>query len=117
VINPDGGINQFEGGIIQGISWASKEGVRLDTAGISSRDWESYLVLRFTEVPELFVELIDQFIDLPPLGLGEATGGPTVAVIGNAVARALGARIHELPITRERVMGALLRDQTGVRSD
>jgi nicotinate dehydrogenase subunit B len=117
VINPDGAINQLEGGIIQGISWALKEGVRLDTAGISSRDWESYPVLRFTEVPELFVELINPLTDLPPLGLGEATGGPTVAAIGNAVARSLGARIRELPMTRERVMAALLRDQSGVRSD
>jgi CO/xanthine dehydrogenase Mo-binding subunit len=117
VINPDGAINQLEGGIIQGISWALKEGVRLDTAGISSRDWESYPVLRFTEVPELFVELINPLADLPPLGLGEATGGPTVGAIGNAVARSLGARIRELPMTRERVMAALLRDQSGVRSD
>jgi nicotinate dehydrogenase subunit B len=38
VINPDGAINQLEGGIIQAASWALKEGVRLDTAGISSRD-------------------------------------------------------------------------------
>src|SRR6202041_2943696 len=117
VINPDGAINQLEGGIIQGISWALKEGVRLDTAGISSRDWESYPVLRFSEVPELFVELINPLTDLPPLGLGEATGGPTGAAIGNAVARSLGARIRELPMTRERVMAALLRDQSDVRSD
>jgi nicotinate dehydrogenase subunit B len=110
VINPDGAINQLEGGIIQGISWALKEGVRLDTAGISSRDWESYPVLRFSEVPELFVELIRPLTDLPPLGLGEATGGPTVAAIGNAVARALGARIGDLPMTRERVMAALLKE-------
>ena len=52
-----------------------KEGVRLDTTGISSRDWESYPVLRFSEVPELFVELINPLTDLPPLGFGEATGG------------------------------------------
>jgi nicotinate dehydrogenase subunit B len=110
VINPDGAINQLEGGIIQGISWALKEGVRLDAAGISSRDWESYPVLRFSDVPELFVELINPLTDLPPLGLGEATGGPTVAAIGNAVAVALGTRICELPMSRERVMAALLRD-------
>jgi len=110
VINPDGAINQLEGGIIQGVSWALKEGVRLDTAGISSRDWDSYPVLLFSEVPELFVELINPLTDLPPLGLGEATGGPTVAAIGNAVNQALGARIRDLPMTRERVMAALLRD-------
>ena len=91
-------------------SWALKEGVRLDTGGISSRDWESYPVLRFTEVPEIAVELVNPAADLPPLGIGEASGGPTVAAIGNAVAQALGARIRDLPMTRERVMAALLRE-------
>ena len=109
VINPDGAINQLEGGIIQAASWALKEGVRLDTGGISSRDWESYPVLRFSEVPEVLVELINPSADLPPLGVGEASGGPTVAAIGNAVAHALGARLRDLPLTRDRVMAALLK--------
>jgi nicotinate dehydrogenase subunit B len=109
VINPDGAINQLEGGIIHGASWALKEGVRLDTGGISSRDWESYPVLRFSEVPEVTVELIDPMADRPCLGVGEASGGPTVAAIGNAVAHALGTRLRDLPLTRERVMAALLR--------
>ena len=43
------------------------------------------------------------------LGIGEASGGPTVAAIGNAVAHALGARIRDLPMNRERVMAALLK--------
>jgi nicotinate dehydrogenase subunit B len=109
IVNPDGAINQLEGGIIQGASWALKEGVRLDSAGISSRDWETYPVLRFTEVPEVTVELVNPMADLPPLGVGEATGGPTVAAIGNAVAKALGTRLRDLPLTRERVMAALLQ--------
>ena len=110
VINPDGAINQLEGGIIQAASWALKEGVRFDGNGISSRDWESYPVLRFSEVPEVSVELVDPAADRPPLGIGEASGGPTVAAIGNAVAHALGARIRDLPLTRDRVMAALLRE-------
>jgi nicotinate dehydrogenase subunit B len=109
VINPDGAINQLEGGIVQAVSWALKEGVRLDPTGISSRDWEGYPVLRFTEVPEIAAELVNAAADLPPLGIGEASGGPTVAAIGNAVAHALGTRLRDLPLTRERVMTALLQ--------
>jgi CO/xanthine dehydrogenase Mo-binding subunit len=109
VINPDGAVNQLEGGIIHAASWALKEGVRLDGAGISSRDWEGYPVLRFSEVPEVTVELVDPGADRPCLGVGEASGGPTVAAIGNAVAHALGTRLRDLPLTRERVMAALLR--------
>ena len=109
VINPDGAVNQLEGGMIQAASWALKEGVRLDSSGISSRDWESYPVLRFSEVPEVTVELVDPAADRPPLGVGEASGGPTVAAIGNALAHALGARLRDLPLTRDRVMAALLK--------
>jgi nicotinate dehydrogenase subunit B len=109
VINPDGATNQLEGGIVQAVSWALKEGVRLDSAGISSRDWETYPVIKFSEVPEIAVELVDPVSDNPPLGIGEAAGGPTVAAIGNAVAQALGARLYDLPLTRERVMAALLK--------
>ena len=109
VINPDGAKNQLEGGVIQAISWALKEGVRLDQAGISSRDWEGYPVIKFSEVPEIFCELVGARSDNPPLGIGEASGGPTVAAIGNAVAHALGTRIRDLPMNRERVMATLLK--------
>ena len=87
----------------------SKKGCASTARGISSRDWESYPVLRFSEVPEISVELVDPGADLPPLGVGEASGGPTVAAIGNAVAHALGARLRDLPLTRERVLAALLK--------
>ena len=43
-----------------------------------------------------------------PLGVGEATAGPTAAAIGNAVAHALGTRIRDLPMTRERITATLL---------
>ena len=109
VINPDGAVNQLEGNIVQAASWALKEGVRLDAGGIASRDWETYPVLRFSEVPEIAVELVEPASDRPPLGIGEAAGGPAVAAIGNAVAHALGTRLRDLPLTRERIMAALLR--------
>ena len=107
VVNPDGAINQLEGGMIQSASWVLKEQVRLETTGVASRDWETYPVLRFSEVPEIAVELLPAVDDIP-LGVGEATAGPTAAAIGNAVAHALGARIRDLPLTRERIMATLL---------
>ncbi|MBX3501719.1 MAG: xanthine dehydrogenase family protein molybdopterin-binding subunit [Alphaproteobacteria bacterium] len=109
VVNPDGARNQLEGGIVQAVSWTLKEQVRLDAQGIASRDWDSYPILRFSEVPEIEVELVDAAGN-PPLGVGECTVGPTAAAIGNAVAHALGVRIHDMPLTRERVMAALLKN-------
>ena len=108
VINPDGVINQFEGGIIQSASWVLKEQVRFDN-GVSSFDWETYPVLKFSEVPEMTIELINTK-DEVPLGVGEVTAGPTAAAIGNAVSHALGARMRDLPLTRERIMAALLKE-------
>ena len=108
VVNPDGAINQLEGGIIQSASWVLKEQVRFDD-GVASFDWETYPVLKFSEVPEIDIELINTR-DPVPLGVGEATAGPTAAAIGNALSHALGIRIRDLPLTRERVLAALLRD-------
>jgi nicotinate dehydrogenase subunit B len=108
VVNPDGAINQLEGGIIQSASWVLKEQVRFDN-GVSSFDWETYPVLKFSEVPDIDIELINTK-DETPLGVGEATAGPTAAAIGNAVSHALGARIRDLPMTRERIMATLLKE-------
>lgn len=80
-----------------------KEQVRLGATEICSLDWETYPVLRFTEASEIDVALIDPIADRPALGVGEATAGPTSAAIGKAVAHALGARLHKLPLTCERV--------------
>jgi CO/xanthine dehydrogenase Mo-binding subunit len=108
LVNPDGVINQLEGGIIQSASWVLKEQVRFDN-GVASMDWETYPVLKFSEVPEIEIELIHTQDDVP-LGVGEVTAGPTAAAIGNAVSHALGARIRDLPLTRERIMAALLKE-------
>jgi nicotinate dehydrogenase subunit B len=43
------------------------------------------------------------------LRISRAAGGPTTAAIGNAAAHALGARIRDLPMTRDRIMAALLK--------
>ena len=108
-VNPDGVRNQLEGGCVQGASWALKEEVKLDGPGIASLDWDSYPILRFSEIPEIEAEIIDR-PNQPTLGVGECTVGPTAAAIGNGVAHALGRRIHDMPLTRERVMAALLND-------
>lgn len=108
VVNPDGARNQLEGGVIQALSWTLKEQVKLDEQGIASRDWDAYPILRFSEVPEIAAELVDGAGN-PALGVGECSVGPTAAAVGNAVAHALGVRIHDMPLTRERVMAALLK--------
>ncbi|MEA2863815.1 MAG: hypothetical protein QOC84_1771 [Bradyrhizobium sp.] len=105
-INPDGVINQIEGGAIQATSWVLKERVRFDHQRITSNTWAAYPILRFSEVPEVQVELI-QRSDSEPLGAGEAAHGPVSAAIANAVFDALGVRVRDLPITRDRLIAAM----------
>lgn len=106
VINPDGVINQVEGGAIQAASWALKEAVRFDRTRVTSDQWESYPILTFGEVPAVEVELIPRS-DEPAKGAGEASQGPTIAAIANAIHDALGVRIRDMPFTPERIVAAL----------
>ena len=105
-INPDGVINQIEGGAIQATSWVLKERVRFDPQRITSNTWADYPILRFSEVPDVQVELI-QRPDSDPLGAGEAAHGPVSAAIANAVFDALGVRVRNLPITRDSLIAAM----------
>jgi nicotinate dehydrogenase subunit B len=106
VVNPDGVVNQIEGGAIQATSWTLKERVRFDRRRVTSDSWQTYPILRFTEVPEVDVHIVSR-VDEPSVGAGEAAQGPTAAAIGNAVAAAIGVRVRELPITAERVVAAI----------
>ncbi|HEY5354047.1 MAG TPA: molybdopterin cofactor-binding domain-containing protein [Streptosporangiaceae bacterium] len=102
VINPDGVLNQVEGGAIQSASWALRERVRFDRTRITSVTWESYPILRFTEVPEVAVRIVDAPGE-PETGAGELAQGPVAGAIGNAVADAVGVRVRDLPLTTEQV--------------
>jgi nicotinate dehydrogenase subunit B len=102
VINPDGVINQVEGGAIQSASWALRERVRFDRTRITSVTWESYPILRFTEVPEVAVRIVAAPGE-PETGAGELAQGPVAGAIGNAVADAIGVRVRDLPLTTEQI--------------
>ncbi len=106
VINPDGVINQVEGGVVQATSWALKEAVRFDRERITSVNWDEYPILKFSEVPAIEVELINR-IDTPAVGAGEAVQGLMGAAIANALADALGVRVRSLPLTAERIRAAI----------
>ncbi|MGB3799418.1 MAG: molybdopterin cofactor-binding domain-containing protein [Lewinella sp.] len=103
-INPDGIKNQTEGGMIQSASLTTLEEVKWNTNGIISLDWETYPILRFPDVPEVSVSILDR-PGAPPLGAGEAAQGPTAAAIANAVYLATGRRVRDLPITVEKLVG------------
>ena len=108
VINPNGLVNQVEGGAVQSTSWAIRERVTFDRAKITSLSWDTYPVLRFTEVPRVAVRIVAS--GRPETGAGEVAQGPVAAAIGNALAQAAGVRVRDLPLTREQVIRAIEDD-------
>jgi CO/xanthine dehydrogenase Mo-binding subunit len=106
VVNPDGAVNQTEGGIIQAASWTLKEALRFDGTIVATASWSEYPILTFSEVPAIAVRLIDR-PEEPPLGCAEAAQGPTAAAIGNALRDAIGVHVDDLPLRRDAIIAAL----------
>jgi nicotinate dehydrogenase subunit B len=106
-INPDGIRNQIEGAIIQSASWTLYEQVNFTPAGVTSRDWSGYPVLRFPAVPASVEVHIADRPGQPFLGTGEAGQGPMAAAIANALRDATGVRLRDLPLSQSRVKAAI----------
>ena len=105
VINMDGLSNQIEGGMIQAASWTLKEEVTFNTTEITSTDWIKYPILKFSEVPEVEVAIINRPSE-DAKGAGEVPVPPTAAAIANAIYNASAIRIYDLPITPEKILNA-----------
>jgi CO/xanthine dehydrogenase Mo-binding subunit len=73
---------------------------------VTSVDWASYPIMRFSQVPKLDIALIDR-PTLPPVGCAEASAAPVGAALGNAVFDATGVRVRAVPFTPERMKAAL----------
>ena len=106
-INPGGIRAQIEGGMLQAASWTLKEEAPTRGSLLTAESWKEYPILSFAEVPTVEVDVI-QAIEHAPTGVGEASLGPTTGAIGNAVANALGIRLRTLPLTRDRVIEAMM---------
>jgi CO/xanthine dehydrogenase Mo-binding subunit len=106
IVNPDGVENQIEGNVLQGVSRALFEEVTFDEKSVTSLDWASYPILKFSDVPEIEIALINR-PEMPSLGAGEPSIIPVPAAIANAVFDATGARLREAPFTPARVLAAM----------
>lgn len=107
IINPDAVLQMAQGGVIFGLSRALKEERRFDQATITSVDWASYPILRFSEVPQDIDVLLLDRPDQPPAGIGEPPSIPVAAGIANTIFDATGVRVRQQPFTPKRVLAAL----------
>ncbi len=108
MINPAGVQHQVHGNVLQTTSRALKESLPLDltTQTPVAREWGSYPILNFREVPVVEVMLMPRPGE-PPLGAGESSSVPGTAAIANAIFDATGVRFRAPPFTPEVVRAAL----------
>ncbi|HEY0991646.1 MAG TPA: molybdopterin cofactor-binding domain-containing protein, partial [Kofleriaceae bacterium] len=109
IVDPDGVVNQLEGGFVQAASWTLLEEVKFDRVRVTTTDWQSYPILRFGAIPQLETVLLDRPGE-PWLGAGEASQGPTAAAIANAIFDATGLRLRDIPLNPERLRQAAAGD-------
>jgi nicotinate dehydrogenase subunit B len=106
IINPDGARNQIEGSVVQTMSRALLEEIKFNRSTITSRDWATYPILAFPQIPEIEIEMISRPNE-KPWGVGEATAAIVPAAISNAVFDATGIRLRSVPFTPAKMKGAL----------
>jgi CO/xanthine dehydrogenase Mo-binding subunit len=105
-INPDGQKQQAEGCVIQGIGRSLIEELKWDSTRIISRDWATYPVMRFKDIPKFDFQVISR-PDQAAVGAGEVLITNMPAAISNAIFDATGKRLRQVPFTRDRVLAAL----------
>jgi CO/xanthine dehydrogenase Mo-binding subunit len=109
-INPAAVAGQIEGGAIQGQGYALTESMIYDEGQLKTPSFSEYLIPTAMDVPKVQSIILESRSGLGPFGakgIGEPAMTPVAAAIANAVADAIGVRVHELPITPEKVVKAL----------
>ena len=108
VVNPLATTSQINGGVLSGLGYALYEERVMDrqTGLLLNTSFDTYKVPNIADTPEIQVILLN----IPSrgiIGIGEPAVIPSAAAIANAVANAIGVRVHSLPITPAKVLAAL----------
>lgn len=105
-VNPEGASIQVEGCITMGLGYALAEEVHFKAGEILDLNYDTYEIPRFSWLPKIETVIVENNA-LPASGGGEPAIINMGAVLANAVFDATGARLFQLPMTKERVMKAL----------
>lgn len=104
VINPEGAINQIEGGVIDGIGHAMYGNLTFANGIPSADNFNTFRLIRNAEAPEVEVHFVDS--QESPTGLGEPGLPPAGGAIAEAIYQATGKRMYKQPfIQHEDVLG------------
>ncbi len=97
IVNPGALRGTIQANLIQSMGRALKEEVTFDKSGVTSVDWKTYSVARWSDVPEVEVVLLNH-PEVAPSGAGEPSSRPTAAAINNAIFDATGVRLRRAPL-------------------
>lgn len=96
VVNPEGALNQVEGGIIDGIGHAMYSAMTFTNGVPDQNNFNKYRLIRYSEAPlEIETHFVQNGID--PTGLGEPSLPPIAAALANAMYSATGKRVTSQP--------------------
>jgi len=107
-IHPTEVEGQIQGGAVQGIGWALWEGYRYDANGqMLNPTLLDYKMPTALDLPPIEAVLVQETYPHHPFGLrgvGETPIVPPPGALANAIYRATGARMSELPMTPEYIL-------------
>jgi isoquinoline 1-oxidoreductase beta subunit len=98
-VYPDAIRAQAEGGAIMGLSTALHERVRFENGGVKTLNYDDYPVVTMSEVPAIEVHIADS--RLKAGGVGEPVLPSVAPAVANAIFKATGVRLREMPFQRE----------------
>lgn len=114
-INPTMATGQIEGAFVQGMGYALTEEMVWDGARLANPSLMDYKIPTFAELPEsLRAYIVESNEPSGPFGaksVGEIGINGVAAAIANGIAHATGVRLHQLPLSAERVLDALLAQE------
>jgi CO/xanthine dehydrogenase Mo-binding subunit len=105
-VNPRACVLGIEAGVVQSVSRTLIEQVDYDQSAITSLDWDTYPIIRFSDAPKVTTRIIEDK-NVPPTGVGEAHCCPLPAAVNNALFDATGVRMRSLPLRPEMVKAAI----------
>jgi CO/xanthine dehydrogenase Mo-binding subunit len=114
-INPSAVKGQIAGGSSQGMGYALLEDFIVERGQIKTPSLSEYLIPTALDFPPTHVVFLESGTGVGPFGakgIGEPSLTPAPAAVANAVADAIGVRVHELPLTPERVLAAVASGKT-----
>jgi isoquinoline 1-oxidoreductase beta subunit len=99
VVNPDGVLQQLEGGLVYGLSAAFRGNITIDRGRVRESNFHDYQPLRLSEMPAIEAHVVPS--TAAPGGMGEVTTPAIAPAVGNAIFAATGTRIRRLPFSLE----------------